>query len=292
VVPGFLPDEPEIRSDILDYYLEIQHFDAHLGRMLETLEAAGELENTLIVVSGDNGMPFPRAKANLYEFGIHPPMAIAWPAGFQGNREVEDLVSFIDFGATFYEAAGIRAPRGLTGRSLMPILKSGKSGQVDPALTQIVSGRERHSHARFDNLGYPCRALRTPEYLYIRNFNPDLWPAGDPPGYHDIDDSPSKRFMMERQDRLFELGFGKRPAEELYEIRRDPACLENVAQQPEHASAVRRLRGQLEKTLKAQGDPRMGRRGAIFDSYPRFSAMRPELGGFAEQGRYNPKYKR
>ena len=77
-VPSFLPDTPEIRSDILDYYVEIEWFDSHLARILKTLEDKGELDNTLIIVTADNGMPFPRAKANGYELGVHVPLAIMW----------------------------------------------------------------------------------------------------------------------------------------------------------------------------------------------------------------------
>jgi uncharacterized sulfatase len=167
---------------------------------------------------------------------------------------------------------------------------------VEDWRNQVFFGRERHSHARYDNLGYPCRGIRTHEYLYIRNFKPDLWPAGDPEDYFDIDASPSKTFMMEHRTDpevapLFERCFGKRPEEELFDIRKDPGCLRNLANSPEHASAKKRLRAELDKTLLAQGDPRMSGRGDIFDSYPRFSPMRPHLGGFAEQGKYNPKYK-
>jgi len=108
-VPPFLPDTPEVRSDLLDYLVEIEWFDQHLGRMLDLLEAAGELENTLVVVTSDNGMPFPRAKANLYEYGTHAPLAICWPARVKGGRVVNDLISFVDFAPTFLEAAGLHS---------------------------------------------------------------------------------------------------------------------------------------------------------------------------------------
>ena len=106
-VPGFLPDHPTIRSDLADYYYEIQWFDRHLGEMLDLLEKKGELDNTLVVVTSDNGMAFPRAKANLYEYGLHMPLAVMWPDQVSGGREIEDLVAFIDFAPTFLEAAGL-----------------------------------------------------------------------------------------------------------------------------------------------------------------------------------------
>jgi len=247
------------------------------------------------VVTSDNGMPFPRAKATMYEYGIHMPLAVSWPAGMQGGRTVDDLISFTDFAPTFLEAAGVPVPQVMTGKSFLDVLRSNKSGTVDPGRTAAYSGRERHSHARYDNLGYPSRALRTPDYLYIRNFAPDRYPAGDPPGYYDIDGSPSKDYLLKHRDekgvkRLFELTCGKNPAEQLYDIRRDAACLTNLADSPDHAAIKAKLKKQLEDTLTAQGDPRMTGNGDIWESYPRFNRMRPQLGGFAEQGKYNPKY--
>ena len=289
-VPAFLPDTPEVRSDLLDYYEEIEYFDRHLGRILASIEKSGELANTLIVVCADNGMSFPRAKANLYEHGIHLPLAIAWPAAIPGRRSIDDLISFRDFAPTFLDAARIPAHAAMAGRSLLPILKSSKSGQIDATRSSITAGRERHSHARRDNLGYPCRALRTRRYLYIRNFAPDLWPAGDPPLFADIDNGPSKTVVTSTPGRYYDLALGKRPAEELFDITTDPACLVNLAARTEHKKTLATHRAELEKILKAEGDPRMLGTGAIFDSYPRHSPMRPELGGFAEEGKYNPAY--
>ncbi|MFB3825142.1 MAG: sulfatase [Bryobacteraceae bacterium] len=286
--PAFLPDAPEVRSDILDYLTEIEHFDRHLGAMLRALEGAGELENTLVIVTSDNGMPFPHSKATMYEYGIHLPLAVSWGARVKGGRAVDDLISFGDFAPTILEAAGLKPGAAMTGRSFLDVLASGKSGRVDAARASALSGRERHSHARYDNLGYPARAIRTLEYLYIRNFKPERWPAGDPEGYYDIDGGPTKSYMLAHRDnRLFEAGFGKHPAEELFDIRKDPACLENLAGKPEHEAARRRLRAELERTLTAQKDPRMLGAGDIWETYPRFSAMRPELGGFAKEGEYN-----
>jgi N-sulfoglucosamine sulfohydrolase len=287
-VPAFLPDTPEMRSDLLDYYLEIEHFDQHLGRMLRKLEDIGELDNTLVVACADNGMSFPRAKANLYEYGIHLPLAIAWPAAMRGGRRIDDLVSYRDFAPTFLEAAGIQPPAVMTGASLVPILKSSKSGIVDGRRAAVAAGRERHSHARFDNLGYPCRALRTRRHLYIRNFHPSLWPAGDPPLYADIDNGPSKTIVMSDRGKWHELSLAKRPAEELYDIQADPGCLQNLAADAKHARTLAAHRAQLEAQLRREKDPRVLGNGHIFDTYPRYSPMRPELGGFATEGAYNP----
>ena len=125
-VPPFLPDTEEVRSDLLDYAVEIEWFDRHLGKMLDILKKRGELENTIVVVTSDNGMAFPRAKANLYEYGVHVPLAIAWPSRVTGGRVAHDLVSLIDLAPTFLEAARVTQPSSLpmSGRSLMGLLTS------------------------------------------------------------------------------------------------------------------------------------------------------------------------
>lgn len=292
-VPPFLPDTPEVRSDILDYLTEIEHFDRHLSRMLDTLEQAGQLENTLVVVTGDNGMSFPGAKAQMREYGIREPLAVCWPARIKGGRVSDELVSLIDFAPTYYAAAGIEPPPGLAGRNLLPLLAEGKP------LNRpfVLSGRERHSHARHDLLGYPSRALRNRHYLYVRNFAPDRWPAGDPPRYYDIDNGPTHQLMLARQSDpavapLFQADYGKHPAEELFDIRTDPGCLKNLAREPRLRGVLAELRRTLTAQLKAQGDPRLGPNPNVWESYPRFSPTRPELGGFAEQGKYNPAYQK
>ncbi|MFC1543520.1 sulfatase [Candidatus Neomarinimicrobiota bacterium] len=297
-VPPFLPDNDLIRSDLLDYGLEIDWFDRHLGSMIKMLESRGELDNTLIVVTADNGMPFPRAKANLYDKGIHVPLAIRWGDHISGGLVLDDFVSFIDFAPTFLEAAGLPVPDEMTGRSLMPLLTAMGAGLVNKNRDHVLTGRERHTHARPDNVGYPARSIRTSDYLYIRNFKPERWPAGDPggEGYYDIDGSPSKLQIIENRDdpsvdRLFDLSVGKRPTEELYAIGDDPDCMNNLADDPVFSQVKSDLWAKLEQSLKDQGDPRMFGTGDIFDSYPRFSSMRGQLfDGFAERGQYNPKF--
>ena len=295
VVPPFLPDSPEVRSDILDYYYEIEYFDSHLARMLDLLEKRGELENTIVLVTADNGMSFPGAKATMYDYGIHVPLAVMWLAQCKGGRVSDDLISFADFAPTFLEAAGVPIPREMVGRSMVNLLRSGKSGVTEPDRRRVFSGRERHSHARFDNLGYPARALREGNYLYVWNMKPDRWPAGDPELYADIDNGPTKQWMLEHRNDpkvapLFEHSFGKRPEEQLFDVSKDPGCLKNLAGQAAYESVRKSMRAALERALKDHGDPRMLGKGDIWESYPRFSEMRPELGGFAERGKVNPKY--
>jgi uncharacterized sulfatase len=293
--PAFLPDTPEVRSDLLDCALEIEWFDHHLALILKQLEAVGELENTLVIVTADNGMPFPRAKANAYEYGIHVPLAIRWPARVPAGRESDDVVGFVDLTATILEAAGVRHPGGEyppAGRSLMNLLTSTRSGTIELARTAVYSSRERHSSARYDNWTYPQRALRTKQYLYIRNFRPERWPAGDPivlndqgasqgphSGYKDIDGSPTLSFMIANAadpalGKYLQWATGLRPAEELFDITTDPDCLHNLASQPAHAATKSALARQLENYLRETRDPRVLDGGEIWESYPRYSDIR------------------
>lgn len=288
-VPAYLPDTPEVRSDLLDYALEIEHADGHLGRMLDMLEQAGELDNTLVVVTSDNGMPFPRAKATVYDAGIHVPLAVRWPARVPGGRVVEDLVSLIDVTPTLLDATGIQhpGPHPMSGRSLFGLLTSGASGIVEPMRDAVYTGRERHSSARWNNLGYPQRAVRTRDYLYIRNFAPERWPAGAPRkyeedgrlgpmhgGYHDIDAAPTLELLTSRADDPFfysylHLAVARQPAEELYDLRSDPDCLHNLAADPAHAVVTREHRQRLDARLRETGDPRVLGTGDIWESYER-----------------------
>ena len=307
IVPPFLPDNELVRNDLIDYALEIQWFDKQLGNIIQQLENVGELNNTIIVITADNGMAFPYAKANMQEYGIHVPLAICGPKVTGKQRKVTDLVSLIDLSPTILDWVGLPHLKGTTGKSLLPILNSNASGNIDASRQYILAGRERHTHARPNNLGYPSRAIRTAEYLYIKNFKPDRWPLGDPAqvnttpilknkdlkpieeGYEDIDASPTKTFIINNQydlKKLFQLGYAKREADQLYNIKEDPYCMNDLASSTKHQTILKKLQQQLEKELIAQGDPRVHGNGAIFDSYPRFGLMRP-FDGFKERGQYN-----
>jgi uncharacterized sulfatase len=278
-VPGFLPDTPEIRSDILDYYAEIEWFDEHLGRMIRLLERVGRLENTIIVVTSDNGMPFPRAKANLYDYGVRVPLAVRWPSRVKGGRVVHDFVSLTDLAPTFLEAADVQVPAEMTGRSIMGILLSGKSGHVDLRRDKVFTANERITWCRPDGAGYPSRAIRTHRWLYIRNYEPGRYPAGDPDFdaepegiYGDVNYGPAKTYMIEHQDDsevapLFRLGFGKRPAEELYDVDKDPWQIRNVADDTAFADIKAQLRSELEQYRCLTKDPRAQGKNP-WDYYP------------------------
>lgn len=307
-VPPFLPDTEEIRGDLLDYAVEIEWFDMHLSRMLAYLEEIGELENTIIIVTADNGMPFPRAKANAYEYGAHVPLAIRFPQQFPGGRTIENPASFVDLAPTVLELTETSSEGMLpiSGRSMVSLLKSEQEGNVEEARIYALAGRERHSSSRYKNLGYPQRLMRKGRYLYIWNMKPERWPAGAPQrlvpdsigalypmygideeGIHhsewaftDIDAAPSKSFIVEHHDdpeyaEYFELAMGKRPEYELFDVERDPNCLDNLANDPEFTGVLDQLKETMLEELKATEDPRVvGPNPELFDSYPRYSPMR------------------
>jgi arylsulfatase A-like enzyme len=272
VVAPYWPDDEIVRSDVLDYALEIEWFDTHLGRMLKTLEESGELNNTLIVVTADNGMPFPRVKGQIYDDDFHLPMAICWVGTIPGGRVVDDFISFSDLAPTFLDVAGLKPLPEMTGRSFVNVLTSDRSGQVDPTRDRICVGKERHDIGRPNDVGYPVRAIRTKDFLYARNFEPDRWPAGNPEtGYTNIDDSPTKRLILDQKQsgttRFWQLSMGKRPLEELYDLRSDPHCMHNLDGDPKFAAIKTQLWEELRKTLTEQQDPRILGHGDVFDKY-------------------------
>ena len=246
--------------------------------MLALLEERGELDNTLIVVTADNGMPFPRIKGQEYEYSNHLPLAVMWPKGIKNpGRVVDDFVSFIDFAPTFLELAQLSAENAgmqpIEGRSLTDIFNSAKSGIVNPERDHVLIGKERHDIGRPNDVGYPIRGIVTREFLYIRNFATDRWPAGNPEtGYLNCDGSPTKTVNLNTKTdpatrQYWQWNFGKRPAEELYNRVQDPDCMNNLADKPEYQKLKSHLNEQLTRELTEQDDPRILGHGSIFDEY-------------------------
>lgn len=294
-MPPFLPDVPEVREDLADYFGEIQAFDAAIGLLVEELERTGQLENTVIAISGDHGAPgFPHGKCNLYDFGTQVPLVLAGP-GIRGGRVVDDLTSLPDLAPTFLEFAEVRPPQATTAKSLMPILQSDQDGNVDPSRTEVFIGRERHvAEARQGKLPYPQRAIRTKDHLFIVNFRPERYPLGDHYGLDsdstlshnqlvnntratipDEDAGPTKAWIIEQRKKpqwrpYFEHAYGKRPRRELYDVRSDPPQMHNLAEQPKHAKLVEELEARLLSELRATDDPRLIDDGRYFEDVSNF----------------------
>ncbi|MEM7474829.1 MAG: sulfatase [Planctomycetota bacterium] len=278
-VPAYWPDNETIRHDMLDYAVEVEHYDMHLGKILEKLEAAGQLDNTLIVCTSDHGMPFPRVKGQAYLHSNHIPLAIRWPKGIEGKeRVVEDFVNFTDLAPTFLEVAGVEElgpiMQPVSGRSLAEIFVSSASGQVIAERNHVLVGKERHDIGRPNNWGYPIRGINNGKFLLIQNFKTDRWPSGHPmTGYLNCDGSPTKTDILNLRrsgeaTNWWEMCFGKRADLELYNLETDPDCVSNVATAPRYGMVLKSLQEQLASELTEQGDPRMAGNGDVFDNYP------------------------
>lgn len=278
---GHFPDSLEVRGDVADYYLEVQRFDRVVGEAIAALEACGQLDNTIIVMTGDHGMPFPRCKSNNYDSGARVPLAVRWPKNVKAGTVVTKFVSLIDLAPTFYEATGVAIPEVVTGRSLLPLL----AGKDTSDRSYVLHGKERHVPGQEapDMGGYPTRALRTDDFLYLHNFFPDRWPAGTPhyqkaaftnAWLADCDNGPTKSYIFSNRDmddqhrQFYQLSFGKRPADELYDLKKDPDQLVNVAADPAHAATLKRLKERLFAELEKSGDPRVTGTGPDFDQFP------------------------
>jgi len=291
-LPPFLPDRDVVREDFADYLGEAMAFDAACGVILDQLEQAGELDRTLVCITGDHGAPgFPRGKCNVHDFGSRVLLALRWPGRIGSRRVVDMPVSLVDLAPTFLAAAGLESPDQPNGQNLLPALAEGAD---DAGLRGwALIGREVHVRsARSSSLPYPVRAIRTAGFLYVRNFKPDRWPMGEPLGaegdrmpafeqlvedtraaYPDIDGSPTKAWLVRHRDepslrQARSLAWELRPAEELYELRSDPHQLRNLAADPEFAAQKQDLRELLMAELRKNDDPRLE---DAFDRPPYFT---------------------
>jgi len=292
-LPAFLPDVPVVREDLADYLGEVQALDAAMGVLLEELDRAGERSKTLIAISGDHGAPgFPHGKCNLYGFGTGVSLILAGP-GIKGGRVVDDMVSLPDLAPTFLEAGGVKPPAVMTGRSLWNVLRSERQGLVDPARTWVVAGRERHVEiARPDYTPYPQRVLRTLDHALIVNFKPERWPLGDhyrldgkdEPTFDEVakttfvtlpddDAGPTKAWFVGARkspewSAQFDKFYGRRPMFELYDLRKDPDEMNNVAEEPAYTAIRKEMTERLFAILRETGDPRMLEDGKYFETPP------------------------
>ncbi len=276
LVPPFWPDNDTVRTDMLDYAYEVEYFDQTLGKVLEVLKNSGELDNTLIVVTSDNGMPFPRIKGNVFEHDNHLPLAMMWKNKIvKPGRKVDDFVSFIDFAPTFLELVGLDAKtdgmQAIQGKSLTPLLLNHKAKAPHD---YVLLGRERQDVGRPDDEGYPVRAIVKGNFIYAKNYEPNRWPACDPiTGYMDTDGSPTKTQVLELHKsgeniKPWQYSFAKKGAEELYQLDVDPFSMNNLANDPRFAILKNKLKTEMESELKKQKDPRMFGKGEVFDNYP------------------------
>jgi N-sulfoglucosamine sulfohydrolase len=267
VVPSFFPDTQIVRRDLADYAVEVEWADAQIGRALKVLEEAGELDRTLIVVTSDHGMPFPYVKGQIHEDGFHLPLAMRWGQGIKPGRVVDDFVNVRDLAPTFLELAGLPVHPQMTGKSLVGILRSEQSGWIENRDVMLI-GKERHDLGRPNDLGYPVRAIRTREWLYVHNFHPELWPAGNPEtDFGNCDPGPTKEVLKTLGGHYYELSFGKRQPDELYRLTTDPECVRNLAHDLAYRGVLEELKERMMRMLREEGDPRALGQSEVFDTY-------------------------
>jgi len=264
----YLPDAPDVRTDVADYYYNIQLFQDECEAVIEALRKSGRLDNTLLIITGDNGDSFPRAKSNLYDLGCHVPLAVRWPGVIEPGSVCDGFVSLMDLTAPFYELAGVRQPVKMDSRSLVPVFR----GREKSAREIMFFDRERHTNTRPGGYGYPMRSVQDEDFLYIRNLHPERYPAGVDPVFGDTGNGPAKAYMSFHRDEypkeVFERAFGLRPAEELYDLRNDPGCLHNVAGEAAYRGVRKRMVKKLARWMKRTDDPRTDPDDMSFDKYP------------------------
>jgi len=264
-IPANLPDHPSVREDMLGYYAEVAQFDYECGQILETLRKTGELDNTVVVMTSDNGWQLPRGLANCYDLGVRIPMAIRYPERIRKGQVRHDYASIYDLTPTFLDAAGIPVPGTMDGKSLFSSYRR----------KEMFLERERHANVRKGDLSYPIRGLRTADFLYLRNLDSDRWPAGDPQfywavgPYGDVDNSRSKEYLMAAKPQpYFDLSFAKRPTEELYDLRKDPDQIKNLAADPAYQATRKQLSAKVDKWMKDTSDPRAKGATPLWDNAP------------------------
>jgi arylsulfatase A-like enzyme len=251
--------------------------DDEAAQAIALLEKSGELDNTVIIYTSDNGWQMPRGLANCYDFGSRVPMAIRWGKNLTAGRTVDAFVNVADLGPTFLELVGIAVPSEMTMHSIKNLLL-GKPDEFQRDAVFIE--RERHANVRHDNQSYPVRAIRTRDFLYLRNLRPERWPAGDPDvmflhgrPFGDVDTTMVKDFLLAHQKdpayaKHSALIFAKRPTEELYDLRNDPYQLTNVAGNPEYDAALKQHRSRVEEWMRQTGDPRVDPSNDDWDKFP------------------------
>lgn len=242
MVPDFLPDTPGVRKDLAHYCEAIERLDMRVGNLLDLLEKYDLVENTLVIFTSDQGMPFPGAKGTLYDPGLHVPLIARWPGKIKPGRVSSELVSLIDLAPTWLEAAGVRIPVAMDGKSFLPLLL-GESFQPREALYA-----ERNFHTHLDLI----RCVRTRRYKLIQNYLPKVpyRPLSD------IGRSPSWRSIesLERQRKLspelYQRYFHKpRPEEEFYDLQIDPDEMNNVVNEPKYKADLLRLQELLSRWM-------------------------------------------
>jgi arylsulfatase A-like enzyme len=234
-VPANLPDAPEVRADVAGFKASARSLDHGVGLVLNALDAAGLDDETLVIFTTDHGMPFPGAKATLYDRGLGVTLILRGPHPFDGGRVIDALVSHIDVYPTICDYAGIDRPPLLQGVSLMPVV----GVQAASVREEVFAGSTWH--AAYE----PQRAIRTARHKYIRRWGDRLKPV-----LPNVDDGPSKELLLRH-------GWGEQEIaqEQLYDLAFDPNEAHNLAGDAGHAAILADLRARLEAWMRETDDP-------------------------------------
>jgi N-sulfoglucosamine sulfohydrolase len=240
-IPGYahLPDVSGLREELAAYYSQVERMDAMVGDLIEALDDAGILEDTLLVFISDNGMPFPGNKLNLYDRGTGTPLMFHWPAGLQ-PAERHDLVSSVDLMPTLLDVVGVRVPAEVEGRSLVPLLVDANAASETNA---VFSEMTMHENSE----AFPMRSVRTDRFRYIRNYN-------DRPVPMEGDDQAWVAEVLAMDLPGFRWT-ARRVPEELYDLSIDPTEQTNLVSVLESQATLAELRARLNDHMETTNDP-------------------------------------
>ena len=245
-VPYHLPDQPEVRAELAEYYQSVARLDHGVGLLQKVLNETKCAENTLVIFLSDNGIPFPGAKTTLYDSGVHLPLIVHQP-GQKGGQTCDAMVSWTDITPTILDWATVKNPDSLPGRSVLPLLQN-------PAATgwDVVYGSHQFHEI---TMYYPMRMIRTRTHKLIVNLGYEL----KYPHPSDLWASPTWQGILSRKDTMMGAksvqAFLKRPKVELYDLRADPNELKNLAESTELAKLQSELREKLRDWQKKTNDP-------------------------------------
>ena len=248
-LPGFLPDLPEIRRELAEYYSSVHRADAITGAVLKVLDDAGLRESTLVMFLSDHGMPLPYAKTNCWHHSTRTPWIVRWPGVTEaGIHDTKHVVAGIDLAPTVLDALGIGALDGADGRSFLPVLKGGEQDRREFAFTHINTIASKKA--------YTMRAVVGRDYRYIWN------------GWHDGETNFKNESLSGRTWKAMNAAaakdtgiaarvefYSKRVPEELYQISDDPDCLKNLITEPAQKGRITKMHALLREHMESTGDP-------------------------------------
>ena len=248
-IPGFLFDDPQVREELALYYTSVRRADDAVGAVLKALETSGEADNTVVMFMSDHGMPLPFAKTQLYHHSTRTPWMVRWPGVTRpGSVDKQHMISVVDFLPTVLDIIGIKHPKRLDGRSYLPLLK----GDTQPSRGHVIKEYNENSGRSRD----PMRAIQTKRFLYL--FNP--WSNGERVFATATTGTATFRRLAALAKTNNKLAsrldlYKHRVPEELYDVVKDPDCLHNLIDSPQHLAELKRLRAKLDAELVKSKDP-------------------------------------